>query len=284
MRTPVISHLKNTVRKSDTHYRQMTSQMRLLPDFAVIGAQKCGTTSLYRLVTQHPCVKRAARKEVHYFDMNFKRGVNWYRAQFPLLAYKHYAKRVRKLDIITGEASPYYLFHPHVPKRMAALIPQAKLIVLLRNPVERTYSHYHHELRRNIETLSFEDAIAIEEERLKDEIDKLLNDETYYSFKHQHFSYLSRGIYVDQLKAFEKYFDREQILILKSEDFFSNTSQMVERVFEFLNLPEWRPKELESFNTGSYSKITPQMRTYLSDYFAPHNQRLYEYLGVDFGW
>ena len=115
--------------------------MRLMPDFIIIGAARCGTTNLYRNLTQHPYIVPAFRKEVHFFDhtSNFKNGVAWYRAHFPLLLYKHY-KQVRKQDIVTGEASPYYIFHPHAPKRAFEIVPQVKLIVMLRNPVDRAYS------------------------------------------------------------------------------------------------------------------------------------------------
>src|SRR5262245_3882775 len=158
---------------SSLFYRSATSSLRLLPNFIIIGTQKGGTSSLYRYLMQHPLIKPSFMKDVHYFDLHFAEGDNWYRARFPLSLYKYYLKQVKKQEIITGEASPYYLPHPHVPKRAAALVPQAKLIILLRNPVERAYSHYNHALKHKQETLPFEEAIKAEENRLRGELDKL---------------------------------------------------------------------------------------------------------------
>jgi len=169
---------------------------------------------------------------------------------------------------------------------MLETTPQVKLIALLRNPVDRAYSHYRHEVRLGVETLSFEDAIEREEKRLRDEMEKMLEDNDYYSFNHEHYSYLSRGIYVDQLKTWTKNFPKEQILILKSEEFFNNPSTIFKQVLEFLNLPSWELKEYRKYNIGYYARarMNVPIRKRLIDYFELHNQRLYEYLGVDFGW
>jgi hypothetical protein len=253
-----------------------------MPDFVIIGAQKCGTTYLYERLIQHSGVVSAFTKEVHFFDVNFRKGVGWYRAHFP--AYPEDIKQDPKLVFITGEASPYYVFHPHVPKRLHAIAPQAKLILLLRNPVNRAYSHYHHEVRWGFETLTFEDAIEREHERLLGETEKMLGDENYYSFNHEHYSYLARGIYVDQLKNWMKVFPQEQLLILKSEDFYNDTPSIMKRVTDFLKLPSYDPEEYGRPTSSPYPKMDASMRKYLIDYFGPHNQRLYDYLGVNFGW
>ncbi|MEJ2557594.1 MAG: sulfotransferase domain-containing protein, partial [Anaerolineae bacterium] len=138
---------KRAVVKGIQHYRLITRFMRVLPDFLIIGAQKCGTDSLFRYLGGHPCIKLASSKEAHYFDLKFDKGINWYRSHFPLIPYKYSVKRLRKQDLITGEATPYYLFHPHAPGRAAAIVPHVKLIVLLRNPADRAYSHYNHEVK-----------------------------------------------------------------------------------------------------------------------------------------
>src|SRR5579863_9235330 len=138
-------------------FRASTSPLRMAPDFMIIGALRGGTTSLYSYMTAHPGIGPAYMKEVHFFDVHYKKGFPWYQAQFPSLPQKYYRERVQKQRFITGEASPYYLFHPHAPKRIAKILPQVKLVVLLRNPVTRAYSHYSHEVAGGHESLSFEE-------------------------------------------------------------------------------------------------------------------------------
>jgi hypothetical protein len=247
------------------------------PNFVIIGAQKCGTTFLYHLLGQHPRVEPAAKKEIHYFDHHFDKGLRWYRSHFP-------TTKGNKQKTITGESSPYYLFHPLAPARVARILPDARLIVVLRNPVDRAYSHYHQEARRGHELLTFEQAIETEEARLRGEKEKMLEDEHYTSFNHQYFSYLSRGIYVEQLIEWSKYFAREQILVLKSEELYERAPKSLTTVFKFLGLPEWEPKALEPLLKGHYPPMDRATKRRLEEYFKPYNRRLYEYLGVDFGW
>lgn len=252
-----------------------------LPDFIILGAQKGGTTLLYHLLAQHPYVEAATSKELHYFDKHFEKGIEWYRRSFPPPRWKDGRK------IITGEATPYYLFHPPVPERMARVVPQARLIALLRNPVDRAYSQYNQQVGIGYETLSFEEAIEAEDARLRGERDMKFENQRA-GFNRQHFSYLSRGIYVDQLQRWSKFFDDKQMLVLKSEDFFERTPKTLRLVLDFLGLPDWEPASSEmpeERNTGEYEqKLAPATRQRLEDYFEPHNRRLYEYLGIDFGW
>lgn len=249
-----------------------------MPDFVIIGAQKCGTTFLYHLLGQHPHVQTAAKKEVHYFDRHFGKSIEWYRSHFPPPTWKGGRRS------ITGESSPYYLFHPHAARRMAQVVPEARLIALLRNPIDRAYSHYHQEAGRGHEPLTFEEAIGAEEARLRGERDRMLEDEHYASFNYQNFSYLSRGIYVDQLVEWSRFFGGDQMLVLKSEDLFDRTPYALKPVLGFLGLPDWEPEASEPCLKARYPPIDPATRQRLRDYFEPHNRRLYECLGVDFGW
>jgi hypothetical protein len=263
-------------------YRLGTALMRTLPDFLIIGAQKCGTTFLYQLLTQHPRVKSAFGKEVHYFDLNFRKGVSWYRSHFPLQVRKN-----RKYA--TGESSPYYLFHPHAARRAGALVPEAKLLILLRNPVDRAYSHYQHQVTRvkgeGREVHTFEEAIEREKIILPIEVAKMLQDEHYVSLAHRNFSYLSRGIYVDQLATWVTFFDRSQMLIMKSEDLWASTLDSLRRIQDFLGLPHWEPKTYKPIYTGEYTTdMDPAIRRQLNAYYRSHNRRLYEFLGVDLNW
>lgn len=280
------------VRFSKKSYWALTSPIRLMPDFIIIGVERGGTTSLYNYLIEHPNIASASKKEVHFFDhsYNFERGIPWYRAQFPTVLHKYYAAHVHKQVLITGEASPNYLFHPHTPKRIAKILPQAKLIMLLRNPVERAYSHYWLKVGQGVEKLSFEVAIDREEERTQVEWEKILKDETYFSLDHWHnnCAYLARGVYVDQLRTWLSYFPREQLLILKSEDFYTDPAAIYRQTLAFLNVPIIIPdslqKEFKQYNSFTQSKMDPAIREHLVKYFEPHNTRLYELLGRNFNW
>ena len=234
-----------------------------LPDFVVIGAPKCGTTFFYNLLVKHPHVEPAACKEPNYFDLLFDEGTEWYRHCFPRPRWKD------GRETITGEATPSYLYHPRVPERMAEVIPQTRLIALLRNPVDRTYSAYYHRMRSGKETRAFEEAI-----------EAALGSPSY--------GHLSRAIYVDHLLHWSRFYSDEHLLVLKSEDFFKRPQEILKRVLDFLDLPDWEPEAselLDKRNTGGYEqKIDPATRRRLQDFFEPHNRRLYDHLGVDFGW
>lgn len=186
---------------------------------------------------------------------------------------------------ITGEATPYYLFHPMVPQRMYNVLPNAKLIILLRNPVDRAFSHYKHEVRRGNESLSFEEALKKEEVRLDGELKKIRENKEYQSINHQSHSYLSRGIYINQIKRWFNFFSGNQILILKSEDLFNNPSETYKRVLGFLGLRKFDLPDFKNFNYDPKKEsMNPDTRKRLIEFFKPHNRRLYEYLGVDFRW
>jgi hypothetical protein len=284
------SHRKRTTGSSsyssETRARSQTRQnvggpkTGSLPDFLIIGAQKSGTTSLYDGVLRpHPYFKAAAKKEIHYFDTpKFKNGIEWYRSNFPPPTWKNGRK------VITGEASPYYMFHPHVARRVAQSVLRAKLIVLLRNPVDRAYSDYQHKVRQGAEHLGFEEAIQAEEERLQGEKERMLADEDYAGRNYRRYSYLSRGVYVDQLMEWHRHFAGDRFLILQSEEFFERPEATAKLVLDFLDLSQQEMKLNRISNKGAYVPIDSDTRQRLEEYFELHNQRLYEYLGRDFGW
>jgi len=253
--------------------RALTTETRL-PDFLIIGAQKCGTTYLYEKLTEHPHVAPALTKEVHFFDNGYHHGVAWYRGHFP----------AKEGNDITGEASPYYIFHPHAARRVQQTTPHAKLILLLRNPVNRAYSHYHHEARLGYEPLSFAEALAQENQRLQGEHEKMLTNEHYYSHAHQHYAYRSKGLYADQLQGWFDIFPQDQLLVLQSETFYQNTPVVMRQVTDFLGLSAWDSWQLSNPKRKGYAKMDPALRQSLATYYQPHNQRLYEMIGADFGW
>ena len=167
---------------------------------------------------------------------------------------------------------------------MEALVPDAKLIALLRDPVDRALSHYHHAVRLGFEDLPFEEAIEQEPARLDGEVERLLADPSAASSAHQEQSYLARGVYVDQLRRFDSYRSRGQLLIVKSEDLFGDPQGTYDRVLRFLDLAPAALTDPRARNTGDYARADSPVEQRLRSYFEPHNSALYEYLGRDLGW
>lgn len=265
-------------------FESLTGRLRVLPDFLIIGAERCGTTSLYNYLAQHPSVVPAARKDIHFFNVNYRRGAGWYRTHFPTLLSK-YSHARRKQGFATGDSTPSYCFSPHAPRRVFELLPGVKLLLLLRDPVERAYSHYHMALRDGYETLPFAEALEREDERLRGELERMLEDESYYSSPRHLYSYLSRGIYADQLKLWLDRFSRDQMLVLKSEDLYENPPRIMKRVQQFLHLPLVELTDHRKHNQALYPAMDPALRKRLADYFEAPNARLFELLrDMDEGW
>jgi hypothetical protein len=245
------------------------------PDYIIIGAQKGGTSSLHKYLGQHPYIIPSFKKEVHFFDKSFHKGKSWYKSHFPIF------KRLRKK--LSGEASPYYIFHPLVPERIYSIIPNVKLILILRNPIDRAYSHYNMEYNRGDEKNSFKEVIKLEERRLKNEEHKIRKGQ--YSWEHQCHSYLARGKYVEQLENWLKFFRKKQILIITSEDLFLNPQKECSKLFKFLGLPDYKLNSIENAFKGEYNKkIETSMQNFLNKYFEPYNKKLYMLLDRNFKW
>jgi hypothetical protein len=276
---PVRAVLRNAVWSFGT----ATSFARPLPDFLVIGAQKAGTTALYAYLLKHPAIVGPSWKEVSYFDRHYARGEAWYRGNFPTTLRRAAARRRAGAEPVAGEASPSYLFHPSAPGRVAELVPRARLVALVRNPIDRALSHYHHEVALGRESLSFEDALAQEEERMRGELERM-RDPRYFSHAWWNFTYASRGLYADQLERWLAVFPREQLLVVPSEDLLDRPAETYARVLEFLGAP---PHELDAYPrifTREYSSMDAETRAGLADRFAEPNARLYALLGRDLGW
>lgn len=241
-----------------------------LPDFLIIGAQKCGTTSLYERLVEHPGVVAASRKEVHFFDLEHHRGAAWYARHFD-------ANRGRR---ITGEATPYYLFHPRAAARAAALLPECRLIVLLRDPAARALSHYHQEVRHGVEPLPLSEALAAEEARLSGEHERLRSDPNHRSPAHQHYSYKARGRYAEQLDVWLARYPRDQLLVVDADQLARDPAPTLARVFAFLGLPpDGGARPLRRLNAGGYPPPPREVRESLARYFEPHDRRLERLIG-----
>jgi lipopolysaccharide transport system ATP-binding protein len=249
------------------------------PTFLLIGAQRSGTTSLFHDLTRHPHVKGSRVKEVHFFDHEYQRGLDWYRTFFPPVG-----GRRGGVDVVVGEATPYYLFHPAVPQRVAETAPDIRLLVILRDPVDRAYSHYRKSVARRIERLSFEDALATEEGRLAGEERRLLSEPGYRSFQHRHHSYVARGLYAEQLERWLLHFSREQLLILRAEDFFARPRDTYARTLDFLGIAPFDPGAFSPRNPTTSEPLDGRVRTWLEGRFEEPNARLAELLGGPMWW
>lgn len=267
---------RKVIYKSRMIMRRKTARFRLLPNFIIIGAMKAGTTSLFEYLSQHPHVLRSRLKEVFFFNKHYPKGVRWYQEHFPL--------RMKKWiypNLITGEATPTYLFDPMAPKRIHELVPAVKLIVLLRNPTERCISEYFHHVRKGRETRSIMSALNAEHENDL----QTLQQNTDSHPNHINFDYLGKSRYKEQLERYFQVFPREQNLVINSESFFNAPKETLKKVFQFLgieqyDIPDLSPKHVATNRT----KVEPEIYDYLDNYFASHNRELYQLLGINFDW
>jgi hypothetical protein len=265
---------------------RLTSAWRMRPSFLIIGAQRCGTTSLYKSLAQHPAVLPAVlHKGVHYFDTAYDRGFGWYRGHFPLNATaRRVAHRVGS-EPITGESSPYYMFHPLAAQRIASDLPDVRLVALLRDPVERAYSAYTHERARGFEAEpSFARALELEPERLAGEEERLRADPHYVSHHHQHNAYLTRGRYAEQLERVAGLVGRDRLHVIDSGDFFTAPADTFDAAIHFLGLPSWRPDTFEQRNARPRTGLDTALRARLDAHFAPYDDALTTWLGHPPSW
>ncbi len=310
-----IHHARVRLRPWRRRFRFATRQARILPGFLVIGAQRAGTTTLFDYLLRHPELVGPlgggdevawTRKEIHFFDEKFDRGTDWYRSFFPLESRRR-AARLLGRELVAGESTPYYMFHAAVPERVAATIPDVRLIALLRDPVARAYSHYQMMRRTGREKLSFEDALAAEEERLAGAEEQLATGSEMLTksgrrlhHHHRHRAYFTRGLYADQLERWLDHIPREQLLVLRAEDFFAHPEELYAETLAFLHV---RPRPLGALkkrattaspghpwsrrqkrNRASYEPLDPAVRVELEERYAEPNRRLARLLGRDFDW
>ena len=269
-------------------YRKMTSRLRQLPDFIIIGAGRAGTTALYSYLIQHPLIAAASTDnnesvaDLHFFEYIISNNIQWYRSHFPILFSK---SNKHKNSFITGEYTSTYMYHPDVPKRIFNLLPKIKLIVILRNPIDKAYSTYQQQFRFGEYTTSFEDTINAEFRRIdlnKDFPELNSNNYDFENFVAQNI--IRHGVSADYLETWLKIFDRKQILILNSDDLKKSTKETLRRVFNFLNVSNYDIKDTSQVNVGKYPTINKITRKKLIEFFKPHNQRLNKLLDTEFDW
>jgi Sulfotransferase domain len=279
---------REQIREMLVRYGERTSDRRPLPDFLIIGTKRGGTTSLWRYLIQHPLVPRLFpawnTKTSHYFEANFDRGESWYRSHFPTIRQRTALERRRGGPSKVGEAAPLYMFHPLAAARIAALMPDVRIIVLLRDPVERAYSHWKERRGEGVEPLDFASALEAEPSRTAGERERLIADPTYVSEAYDWYSYRARGAYVDHLEPWLSRFDRSQLLFLASETFYRDPADSYARVLDFVGLPPYRLPAYDVFNDRPSDGMDGAVRADLTAFYKPLNAALSERLGMTFDW
>lgn len=258
----------------------LSAPFRPAPDFLLVGAKRGGTTSTYFHILSHPDVlalfpsarllpKGRDTKGTSFFTYNFHKGSIWYFSHFPSRAQRLFHHKRTGYSGVAGEASPYYLFHPLAAQRAHDLVPGAKILIGLRDPVERTHSAWREQTRNGVETLSFEDALDAEERRLGTEAERLLAEPAYISFAHEFQSYAAQSRYADSLGRWLALFPREQVHIWASEDYYADADATVRGITGFLGLdPDRLPAIEQRLNAAPKSDMAPATRERLRSYFA----------------
>jgi hypothetical protein len=263
----------------------VTAGVRMTPGFIVVGGQRCGTTSLFKNIAEHPQVLRPGiEKGIDWFTLHYDRDMSWYRSHFPVerIAQLRTAKHGRPAAF---EACTYYLFHPFAMQRLAERLPDVKIVVMLRDPVERAFSAYKHELARGFETeRDFGTALALEDSRLEGEIEKMAADVTYESHPHRHHAYRRRGEYAEQLERVFALFPRERVHVLDSEGYFAEPEREYAELLEFLQLEPYTPAKFDRHNARPSKPMPGDTRELLAEHYAPHEKRLADLLGRSPRW
>lgn len=283
--------LKEAVRQNiSVNTRSKISRMRvrartawpargMLPNVLVIGAQRAGTSSIYRYLGSHPDVVPSLRKEIEFFSTRSSMGERWYRAHFPLMARPQ----------VTFEATPDYLLHPLSASRAARLLPDVKAVALLRSPITRAFSQYGHQRRLNREDLPFATALEREPERIAGEFDRLISDPDYPAVELRTHGYMERGRYAPQLTRWFETLGRERVHVIRTEDLWAEPEQTYSALLDFLELRHVMPR-FENYSyvpdTGARTdtSMSIEAETYLRDQLASEIEAVEDLLGRPMGW
>jgi hypothetical protein len=257
-------------------FRRATHQYRQLPGAVIIGAQKAGTTQLFSCLIRHPRCFGSAAKELQYFSKRRDRPLSWYRSRFPL------ARTVARVGGLCFEATPSYLPSPPALRMMSEVLPDAKLIVLLRDPVSRAFSHYQHYKTRQLETREFREIV---EEAIARPMVAPTRGAALRADAEPMLDYVARGYYALQIELLLTLYPREQVLVIDSADLFDDTNAVCQRVFAFFGMESHPVPPKKIHNRGYYrEKIDPATAQLLREHYRPHDQLLVELLGRRFGW
>lgn len=254
-----------------------------VPDFLIVGAQKAGTTALFAALARHPQVLGALRKEIHYFDLRTTtHSLGWYRGHFPPVGL---LSKIRGQRMIAGEASPSYLLFPDCAARIAEACPLARILVVLRNPVDRAVSHYYHNRRVAGEAVStdMEQEIFAEHDRVGALLDRLTQASAAERAKAARFAYLMRGHYAQQIEGYMHHFGRERVLVVTIDELIESMDGVSARICGFLGVDPI-PLVFEKRNASGQQSVDAKTRDRLRRYYVPHNAALEHLLDRDMQW
>lgn len=274
---------RTVVRRLAATWGIATARWRMAPEFIIVGAQRSGTTTLFRMLSEHPQVVRPTLdKGMAYFDLNYERGWSWYLGHFPLRRVAQITRRTKKL--VTFESSGYYMVHPIAPTRIAKDLPNSKIVVMLRDPVDRAHSAHRHEQRRGFETEDFERALELEPSRTAGEIERIVKDPTYASYELQHHAYLGRGQYADQIQRLSDAVGKDRIYVIDADRLFQDPAQEFRDLCSWLGLDEPENVDARAWNAAPRAPLGDELRERLRDHFASHDRRLEDLLGKRPSW
>lgn len=280
--------LKALAHAGSRSYGRLTAPGRMLPSFLICGGQRCGTTSMYRALAAHPAVVKAVlHKGVHYFDTSYQRGMRWYRGHFPMLrTADRISASLGGVRVRTFESSPYYMYHPLAAARIADDLARVKLVVLIRDPVERAYSQHAHEFARGFETeTDFGTALALEPERLRGETERLIAEPYATSHAHQHHAYRARGEYIRYLRPIAELIGRDRIHVVDSARFFTEPEHVYHEVLDFLELPHLGYPPFERHNARPRKTPIPaDVRAELTAHYRQFDAELGDFIGTEVSW
>lgn len=269
------------LRQAALYWGMATSGLRMRPDFIVVGAQRAGTTTLFRVLSGHPDVMRPTlSKGIGYFDLNHHRGRRWYRGHFPLALPARLRTGGRAQAF---ESSGYYLFHPLAAERIARELPGVRIVVMVRDPVERAYSAHRHEFVRGFESEEFEPALALEDSRLAGEEEAIRSDPRYESHHHRHHAYLARSRYAQQVSRFIDLLGADRVHVVDADALFADAQELA-ALFDFLGLAPWLPDEVGRHNAQARSPMDPALRTRLRRQFVDDDLALAKIMGRTPHW
>ncbi len=236
-------------------------------DFLIVGTQKGGTTALDAYLRDHPEICMAVQKEAHFFD-----NEECFQHEKPDYHKYHSLFKPNRSNKILGEATPIYMYWKPAPGRIWHYNPHMKIIVILRNPTDRAYSHWYMEHGRGDDTLSFREAIETESQRLNEA----------KPFQHRIYSYIDRGFYSEQLQRIWTYFPKHQTLVLLNDDLRRNPKGTLDKVCNFLGISCFESVEPRNvFATSYVQTMTGEEREYLKNVFSLEIQKLEQISGLD---
>ena len=280
---------RETVKHALHAYGRCTAAARVHPDFLLVGAKRGGTTSLWKYLTEHPDVlpmfpRAEKHKGLYYFDEGFAHGDRWYRSHFPMRA--HVARRARRTGhrTVVGEATPYYLYHPLAPERARTAVPDVAILVVLRDPVERAYSHYKERVRNQTEPLSFADAVDAEPARLAGEAERIVTEPGYVSFAHRHQSYVDQGRYAPMLERWFAAYGRDRVHVEISEEMYADPQATYDRVTDRIGIARHHLADTSAHNAEPARDLDPAVREHLADLLAPAVRATEAVLGRELPW